>query len=125
MTCELQSTLKYSAIERPALRKHIPCIAPLIQLGLGVFMTSLDAKGQARSWEAHEGDQQFGENELVDNGKSEKLCKEGNARINMELAITACLAKIIQKVYTSRYFESPETDIHQAENACCIDYAKT
>jgi hypothetical protein len=35
------------------------------------------------------------------------------------------LAKIIEKGCTSRYFESPETDLHNAENACGIDYANT
>jgi len=35
------------------------------------------------------------------------------------------LAKIIEKVGVSRYFESCETDLHRAENACCIDYADT
>ena len=32
------------------------------------------------------------------------------------------LAKIMGTVRTSRYFESPETDLHIAQNACCIDY---
>jgi hypothetical protein len=35
------------------------------------------------------------------------------------------LAKIIEKVHISRYFESPETDLHMAENAWSIDYADT
>ena len=35
------------------------------------------------------------------------------------------LAKIIEKVRISRNFESPETNLHIAENACCIDYADT
>jgi len=35
------------------------------------------------------------------------------------------LAKIIEKVRISWYFESPETDLHIADNACCIDYADT
>jgi len=34
-------------------------------------------------------------------------------------------AKIIEKVLISRYFESAETDLHIAENACCIDYTDT
>jgi hypothetical protein len=33
------------------------------------------------------------------------------------------LATIIEKVHISRYFESPEADLHIAENACCINYA--
>jgi hypothetical protein len=35
------------------------------------------------------------------------------------------LAKIIEKVCISWHFESPETDLHIAENACCIDHADT
>jgi len=35
------------------------------------------------------------------------------------------LAKIIEKVRISGYFESPETDFHIAENACGIDYGDT
>jgi len=37
----------------------------------------------------------------------------------------AGLAKIIEKLRISRYFESAETDLHMAEIACCIDYANT
>jgi hypothetical protein len=33
------------------------------------------------------------------------------------------LAKIIHKVRISTYFETAETDLHKAENACRIDYA--
>ena len=39
-------------------------------------------KDCTKSWEAHERDQQFGENEGTKSGKSETLRKEGNARIN-------------------------------------------
>ena len=41
------------------------------------------------------------------------------------LALWPGLAKIIEKVHISRYFESPETDLYIAENACCIDYTDT
>jgi hypothetical protein len=34
------------------------------------------------------------------------------------------LAKIIENVCISWYFESPEADLHIAENACCANYAK-
>jgi hypothetical protein len=71
MTRELQSTLDVSGIEWPALRNHIPCMAHVIQLGLGAFMSSLGVKGRTKSWEAHERDQQFGENESIDIGKSQ------------------------------------------------------
>jgi hypothetical protein len=96
-----------------------------IQLVLGAFMSSLGVKGRTRSWEAHECDQQFGQHESVDNGKSQTLRTEGNARINMVSAMKLGLAKIIEKGCTSRYFESPETDLDNAENACGIDYANT
>jgi len=35
------------------------------------------------------------------------------------------LPKIIEKVRISWYFESPEADLHIAENACCINYTDT
>jgi len=35
------------------------------------------------------------------------------------------LANIIEKVRISRYFKTPETDLHMAENACGIDYSDT
>jgi hypothetical protein len=35
------------------------------------------------------------------------------------------LTKMIEKVHISRHFETPETDLHTANNACCIDYADT
>jgi len=125
MTRELQSTLEASGIEWPALRNHIPCMANIIQLALGAFMSSLSVKGRTKSWEAHERDQQFGENESIDGRKSQRLWKEGNARINMMSAMKPGLAKIIEKVRISWYFESPEADLHIAENACCINYANT
>jgi hypothetical protein len=75
--------------------------------------------------EAHERDQQCGENESIDIGNSQTLRKQGNARINKVSAMRRGLAKIIEKVRISWYFESRETDLHIAENACCIDYADT
>jgi len=125
MTHELQSTLEASGIEWPALRNHIPCMVHIIQLALGAFMSSLSVKGRTKSWEAHECDQQFGENESVDIGKSQRLRKEGNVRINKVSAMKPGLAKIIEKVCISRCFESAETDHHVAEYAYCIDYANT
>jgi hypothetical protein len=62
MTCELQSTLETSGIEWPALMNYIPCMVHIIQLARGAFMSSLRVKGRTKSWEAHEHDQQFGEN---------------------------------------------------------------
>jgi hypothetical protein len=70
MTRELQSTLEASGIEWRALRNHIPCMVHVIQLALGAFTSSLGVKGPTKSWEAHESDQQFGENESIEIGKS-------------------------------------------------------
>jgi hypothetical protein len=80
-------------------------------------------KGRTKSWEAQERDQQFGENEGIDIGKSQRLRKEGNARINKVSAMKPGLAKIIEKVHISTYFKDAETDLQIAENAGCIDYA--
>jgi hypothetical protein len=54
---------------------------------------------------------------------SQRLRKEGNARINKVSAMRRGLAKIIEKVSISWYFESPKTGLHIEENASCIDYA--
>jgi len=69
-----------------------------IQLALGAFLSSLGGNGRTKSGEAHERDQQFGENECTDIGKSQRLRKEGNARINKVSAMKPGLAKIIEKV---------------------------
>jgi hypothetical protein len=98
MTREVQSTLETSRIEWHALRNHILCMAHVIQLALGTFMSSLGVKRRTKSWEVHECDQHFGENERTDIGKSQRLRKKGNARIHKVLAMKACLAKIIEKV---------------------------
>jgi len=101
LTCEMQSTLEASGIEWPALRNHIPCMSHIIQLALGAFMSSLGVNGRTKSWEAHERDQQFGENESIDIGKSQRLRKEGNARIYKVSAMRLGLAEIIEKVRIS------------------------
>jgi hypothetical protein len=88
-------------------------------------MSCLGVKGRTKSEEAHQRDQQFGENESTDIGKSQRLRKEGNAGINKVSAMRPGLAKIIEKGRISRLCERPETDIHKAGNACCIDYADT
>jgi hypothetical protein len=101
MTRELQSTLEASGIEWPALINHIPCMAHVIQLALGAFMSSLGVQGRTKSWETHERDLQFGENESIDIGKSQRLRKDGNARINKVSAMKPGLARIIEKVRIS------------------------
>jgi len=122
MTWEPQSTIETSGIECPALRIHIPCMAHVIQLGLGAFMSSPGVNGPTQSSEAYERDQQFGKNESTDNGKSQWLRTQGNARINKVLAMRPHLAKIIDKVLISRYVDSPEMLLNIAANAPCIDY---
>jgi len=101
ITRKLESTFKASAIRWPALRNRIPCMVHVIQLALGAFMSSLGVKDGTKSWEAHERDQQFGENKNIDIGKSQRLQKEGNARINKVSAMKPGLAKIIEKVRIS------------------------
>jgi len=76
-------------------------MARVIQLALGAFMSSLGVKSRTKSWEAHERNQQFGENESIDIGKSQRLRKEGNSRINNVSAMKPSLAKIIEKVRIS------------------------
>ena len=68
-------------------------------------MSSLGVKGRTMSWEAHQRNPQFGENESTDIGKSRRLRKDGNTRINKMLAMRLGLAKIIEKVHISRHCE--------------------
>jgi hypothetical protein len=78
-----------------------------------------------KSWEAHQRNQRFGGNESVDIRKRQRLRKEGNAQINKVFAMRPGLRKIIEKVRITWYFECSATDLHQAQNACCIDHADT
>ena len=64
-------------------------------------MTCLGVKRAAKSWAAHERDEQFPENESIHIGKSQRLRKEGNARINKVSAMSPGLARIIEKVCIS------------------------
>jgi len=107
MTWELQSTIEASRFELPPLRNHIPCMAHVIQLALGVFMSTLGAKGRIMPCEAHECDQLFGENKNTDIGKSQRLRTEGNDTINKLSAMRPGLAKIIYIVRISRNFKRP------------------
>jgi len=86
-------------------------MAHVIQLALGAFMSSLSVKGRTKSWEAHERNQQFGENESTHIGKSQRLGNEGHARINKVSAMKPGLVKIMEKVSIWRIFESTETDL--------------
>jgi hypothetical protein len=100
-TCKLQSTHEASGIEWPAMSNHIPSRAHVIQLALRAFMSSLGVTGCTKSWEAHERDRQFDENESIDIEKRQRLRKEGNARMNKVSAMRPGLANIIEKVRIS------------------------
>jgi len=100
-------------------------MAHVIQLTLGAFRTSLGVKGSTKSWEAHDHDPQFGENENTNIGNSQRLRKEGNARINNVSTMKPGLAKTIAKVRISRYSGNSETNYHIAANASCVDYVYT
>jgi len=76
-------------------------MAYVIQLALYASMSSLGVEGPTKHWEAHEPDQQFGENQSIDIGQSQRLRKDGNARTNMVWAMRPNVAKIIEKVRIS------------------------
>jgi hypothetical protein len=57
-------------------------MAHIIQLALGAFMSNLGVKGRTKSSEANNRDQQCGDNESIDIGKSQRLRKVSNATIN-------------------------------------------
>jgi hypothetical protein len=105
MTHELHTSRQASRIEWPTSTNRIPCMGHVIQLALFALISSLGVNGSSKSWEAHEHDQQFGENESTDIGKSQILQKEGNGRINKLSAMSTGFAKIIEKVHTSTCFE--------------------
>jgi hypothetical protein len=69
--------------------------------GIGAFMSSPNVKSLTKSWESHECDQQFGQNENIDIGNSQRLRKQGNTTINKVSDMRPGLAKIIEKVIIS------------------------
>jgi hypothetical protein len=73
MTRKLQSTPEAFGIEWPALRNNTPCMAHVIQLAFVTSISTVGVKCHTKSLEAHERDQQFGENESIDIGKSQRL----------------------------------------------------
>jgi len=125
MNRELQSILEAPAIHWPALRHHNPCMAHVIPLAVCAFRSSLSVKVCTKCSKAHARDQQFKQNESIVLGKSQRIRNAGNARIHKLSALRPGLAKIIEKVFISKYIESPETNLHIAEDACCIDYSET
>jgi len=107
------------------MTNHIPRMAHVIQLALCASMSNLGVTDYTKSWDAHEHDQQFGENESTNIGKSQRLPREGNARMNKVSVMRPGLAKIIEKVHITSHFERPETNFHIAESALCVDYSDT
>jgi len=67
---ELQSTLDPSRILLPAWRNLITCMVHRFQLAIGVVMSSLGVIGLTTPSGAAERNQQFGENDTIDFGKS-------------------------------------------------------
>jgi len=69
------------------MKNLVSCMAHVIQITFGAFMSKLRVKGRMQSWEAHEHDQPYGENQSTDIAKSQRLRREGNARIHMVSAM--------------------------------------
>jgi len=77
-------------------------MAHVIPLALGALMSSLRIKGRTKFWEELECNQQFGENASIEIGMSQRLQKEGNARIHNVSTMRLGLAMIIETVHISR-----------------------
>jgi len=88
-------------------------------------MSSLGVKGCTKVWQSHQRNQQFGDNKSIDNGKSQRLRHKVNARINKVTTIRPDVAKLVEQLRNSRYFESPETNLHIPAHTCRIDYPDT
>jgi len=122
MMQEQHSTIDASGIVSPAMNIRIPCMAHVIQFALSAFLSSFRVDGHTKSWNVQERKQHFGKNACMDTGNSQRLRKNGNARITKMSDMRLRWAKIIRNVRFSGHLQSPETDIHIAENTCCIDY---
>jgi hypothetical protein len=71
-------------------------MAHAILLPVGAFESSLRVNGRTKSWEAHERNQQFGENYSMDIVKSQRLRQEGITRIKKVSAMKPDLTKIVR-----------------------------
>jgi len=100
-------------------------MASIIRLALGAFISRHRGKCLTKCLEAHEHNQQFGENACIDIGKSQRLRKEGNARINKVLTIRWDLAKLIEKLHIAKSYGYAVTGLHIEENDYWIDYTYT
>jgi hypothetical protein len=74
-------------------------------------------KDSTKSSDAHECDHQFGENSNIAIGMSQIQQNEDDVWLNIVSAMTPHSPKLIQNVLMSRQSESPDIDLHIAENA--------
>ena len=102
MNHTMQSALKALGMKSPTLRNHIACVANAIQLAMYAFMNCLGVKCHTKSCEAHDHKQRFVHSENTEIWMSHKLGQECNARINKASAMRPGLAKMIEKVPSSR-----------------------
>jgi hypothetical protein len=100
ITWVLQSILQISGIEGSASKNHIPCMAQVIQLCLGTFVSNLGVKGHTKAWEAHEYDKQFVEKKSAPTINIQKLQMISNTQIHKVSTMNAGLAIIIEKETT-------------------------
>jgi len=119
----------WTTIDPWGLRNQVACIeasnpymVQLVQFAFSAFVSSFGVTGHTKFWQALERNQQFGENESTDIGMSQRLRKEGNARINLVLAMRQGVSKLINKVHILRKFECLETALHIAVNTGSIEY---
>jgi hypothetical protein len=107
------------------MSNHIPCTPNIIQLAWGEFISSLVVQGDTESCEVPKNDLEISDNDSTESGKSQTLRYEGKVRFNKVSAMRPGYANIIVKLWHSRHFEWPETDLYIAENARCIEFTDT
>lgn len=88
-------------------------------------MNRIHVQGHTNSWNAHANTPQCGENECVENGNSQQLWKDGDARINTVSGICLGFEMIIEIVSISTDFETPNSNQRIADNANNTDYSDT
>jgi hypothetical protein len=89
------------------------------------LMRGVSANSQSKAWEESECDQQFGANERIHIGISQRLRKVGDAGIIKVLAMRPGFGKINDNLYMSRNVQILETNFSIPAIACCIDYTDT
>jgi hypothetical protein len=108
-------------MERPALRNHIPHMVHVILLAIDGPMSSVSVERRTKSSEVLECSAVWRE-WIIANGKRQTLRNKGDTRINKVSAMRPGLVKLMKKVRLAGYFESPDSDVHITENACCVTY---